>query len=45
MSFYARAKFGDITQAAQFCAELVRQGIAFEMHVCADTFIVVMTGY
>lgn len=45
MSYYSRAKFDDIAQAAQFCAELVRQGIAFEMHACGDTFIVVMTGY
>jgi hypothetical protein len=40
------AKFSDAVTAAQFCAELTRQGIAFELTTNQQGwFIVEITGY
>ncbi len=41
-----KATFYDATSCAIFCAELMRQGIAFTVHdMCNGAFEVRMTGY
>ncbi len=35
----------DLEQMAQFCAELTRQGIAFNTYSTGDDFVVEITGY
>lgn len=37
--------FRDITELAQFCAELTRQGIAYSAIYSGDEYIVTLTGY
>ena len=43
----SRATFSDLTELAQFCAELVRQGIVFDVAPAATAgcYLVTMTGY
>lgn len=40
-----KAFFRDIVELAQFCAELTRQGIAFNSYPSTGGFTVELTGY
>lgn len=40
-----KATFSDLVELAQFCAELVRQGIAFTVQPSSGRYIVELTGY
>lgn len=39
------ADFRDVSEMAQFCAELVRQGIAFHVGAHGSGYRVTLTGY